>query len=77
MINILQILQHWASEFFAPLAVIAQVRENDQVHVYVVNDRLAAAGHLLVRLEIFRWSSLEPSFSNTTEVSMVRDPYFP
>lgn len=72
--HFIQILHHWAKEFFAPTALIAHRDETlNHINVYIVRDTLRAPEPMLVTLEIFNWDSLNVQFAKSQNVTVVKE----
>lgn len=70
--HLIQILHHWAKEFFAPTALIAHRDETlNHINVYIVRDTLQAPEPMQVHLQIFNWDSLDVQFEKSHNVTVV------
>lgn len=68
----IQILHHWAKEFFAPTALIAHHDKTmNHINVYIVRDTLQAPEPMQVNLQIFKWDSLDVQFEKSHNVTVV------
>lgn len=71
---VIQILHHWAKEFFAPTALIAH-RDGtlNHINVYIVRDTVHAPEPMVVYYKIFNWDSLNVQFEELHNVTVVTE----
>lgn len=64
-------LHYFARDFFAPVIVRGHQKENGELDVYVISDKVVHIFNASVTVKVYSWDSFTPLHTDIVNVSVV------